>query len=317
VKAAATGSAVRPPRTKALVRVTPVGWVAAFLLAPALTLDLPGVVLWPILAGLVAVHEGGHVVAARRFRYPIEEVVVGIGPKLVDLTISGMTMTLRAIPIVGWVAAEVDLSPRRYVHRRYMWFAAAGPIFSLGAALVLNLATAVAVDGVEGLTPSSVRQNVERTAEQAAAVPAMLMQAVGDAVEVVGDLFVPDGPADHAGSVHGPDRVGGNTGDGDASLVSVVGMAAVASSNVDRHGYVYALALAAALSASLAGVNLIPALGLDGSQIVMASLRGLRLRYPRVGRGLSVIFTSIGCVLLVVLGLMVLRAFVVDIANLV
>lgn len=94
-------------------------------------------------------------------------------------------------------------------------------------------------------------------------------------------------------------------------------MASVASSNVDRHGYVHALALAAALSASLAGTNLIPALGLDGSQIVMAVLRGLRLRYPRVGRSLSGVFSSIGCVLLVVLGLMILRAFVVHIANLV
>lgn len=210
MKAAATGSAVRPPRTKALVRVTPVGWVAAFLLALALT--LPGVALWLILAGLVAVHEGGHAVAARRFRYPIEEAVVGIGPKLAALTASGMTMTLRAIPIVGWVAAEVDLSPRRYVHRRYMWFAAAGPIFSLGAALVLNLATAVVVDGVDGLTSSSVRQNVEWIAEQAAVVPAMLMQAVGDAVEVVGDLFAPDRAADHAGPVHRPFQVGGHMG---------------------------------------------------------------------------------------------------------
>ncbi len=312
-----TDPTASPPQHDRRVGVTAAGWVALLLLSVSLALNVSGAILWSILTALTAVHEAGHALAARHFRFPIRAVVVGVGPKLVEVIAADTTMTLRALPIAGWVSTELGENQSHHVHRRCMMLAAAGPIFSLLAALLLNLGTLIAIDGVQGFTPSAVRWGLHQTVEQAAAMPTSLVQAVRGGREGEDSADVSQDATDPGTPTPDLDEENGSAVESDRTLVSVVGMVPVVSANVERHGYVYVLTLAAAISASVGVLNLIPAFGLDGSIIVSAFLGGIRVRSPRVGLVLGATFTVVSGALLVGLALIVVTTIAGDVAALV
>lgn len=61
-----------------------------------------------IFGFLIFIHELGHYLAARFFRVTIHEFAIGMGPKLVQKTSekTGITYSLRALPVGGFVAME-------------------------------------------------------------------------------------------------------------------------------------------------------------------------------------------------------------------
>ena len=61
-----------------------------------------------IFGVLILIHEGGHYFMARRFRVTINEFAIGMGPKLVSKKSkkTGITYSLRALPVGGFVAME-------------------------------------------------------------------------------------------------------------------------------------------------------------------------------------------------------------------
>lgn len=56
-----------------------------------------------ILAISVIVHETGHFLVAKKFNYSIEEFSIGMGPKILQKEKNGITYSLRALPLGGYV----------------------------------------------------------------------------------------------------------------------------------------------------------------------------------------------------------------------
>jgi len=95
-------------------------------------------------------------------------------------------------------------------------------------------------------------------------------------------------------------------------LQSIIGVTAALSDDVEVHGLRAALVWAAALSASVGGLNLLPVYGLDGFGIVSSALDGIRSRHRRLGSILRVIVTFVAVVGLAALAFAVVRLLLID-----
>ncbi len=86
------------------------------------------VVAWALL---VPVHEAGHALAARLCGWRVRRVGIGLGPVVKRLTVRGVPVEVRAVPIVGFVSTQPTSLRRARLSQAFVY--AAGP----GAELVV------------------------------------------------------------------------------------------------------------------------------------------------------------------------------------
>lgn len=151
-----------------------------------------------VLGLMVAVHELGHLVAARLFRIPVERFAFGFGPPLLSFRRRGVELSLRAIPFGGYAripglsAPDEDSGGEEGFARRPPWQRAlvvlAGPVANGLVALAILFAlylggTRVPVPRTIGtVTPGS-------GAAQAQLRPGdEVLEVNGEAVETWSDL---------------------------------------------------------------------------------------------------------------------------------
>jgi membrane-associated protease RseP (regulator of RpoE activity) len=131
------------------------------------------------VSALIVVHEGGHMLVARRCGMAVTEFFVGFGPVIVSVERGGTTWGLKALPIGGFVkipgmssSEEVDpaLEPRTYraaTLPRRLATVLAGPAANILAAVVIfSVAAFVMADpsdrplGADGTARTTVTQGL-------------------------------------------------------------------------------------------------------------------------------------------------------------
>lgn len=93
---------------------------------------------------LVAVHEAGHFLVAKAFRFPIFEFSIGMGPALFKKKKNGTQYSLRLLPVGGYVAfesmddqvAEERAFQKQALGHRF-WVVLAGPLMNILIAIVI------------------------------------------------------------------------------------------------------------------------------------------------------------------------------------
>lgn len=90
-----------------------------------------------VIGATVAVHEAAHAVVATRAGGRVKEIGVGFGPPLFRTTIRSLPLVIRAFPIGGYAAVDVEEIPPR----RRVGMLLAGPLANivLGAPLLYAL----------------------------------------------------------------------------------------------------------------------------------------------------------------------------------
>lgn len=117
-----------------------------------------GLLIIPILAFLIIIHELGHFFAARSVGVTVEEFGIGIPPRVRGWRWKGVLWSLNAIPFGGFVrvkgedAADVSKGSMNAAGPlQRAWFLIAGPLMNLVAAVVLS----IVIVGVQG-TPTEI-----------------------------------------------------------------------------------------------------------------------------------------------------------------
>ena len=88
-----------------------------------------------VVGALIAVHELGHLIAAKLCRIPVERFSIGFGPKLFAIEYHGTSYWLSAIPIGGYVLPGLDEGEfRKLPLGKQFAFALGGPIANFVAA---------------------------------------------------------------------------------------------------------------------------------------------------------------------------------------
>lgn len=112
-----------------------------------------GLLIVPILAFLIIIHELGHFFAARSVGVTVEEFGIGIPPRVKGWKRNGVLWSLNAIPFGGFVRVKgedgADVSPgsmNAVGPLKRGWFLIAGPLMNLLAAVVLS----ILIVGVQG-----------------------------------------------------------------------------------------------------------------------------------------------------------------------
>ncbi len=189
------------------------------------------------IGALILVHEAGHLLAARAVGVPVAAFSVGIGPTVARRTMGGVEYRLGALPLGGYVMADLD-SERDYldlpVGRRVV-FALGGPAMNVFVAFVLYVAAALASDP--------------------AGFPGALVAAWGATVHALEGAV-----RGFAVAVTEPHRLSG-----------LVGAVSAGATWVEQ-GMARGFAFAALISANLAIFNLLPLPPLDGGRIVLCLL---------------------------------------------
>ena len=221
-----------------------------------------------ILTGLVFAHELGHLVAARRCGMRPTEFFVGFGPPIWYRTsASGLRYGIKAIPAGGYVKIpgmgpreEVEASLEPYTYRaatrpKRMIVILAGVAVNFVLAILLFAGYAVADSEVGMVEAAGV--GVERTA----------LVATGT-LEGLGNLIF--GADDYASSLAAGEVP-------ENRLVSPIGGAQVADGLLEGDPTRLWL-LAAIFSASLALLNLLPLLPLDGGHAALIAVESVWAR---------------------------------------
>lgn len=89
-----------------------------------------------VIGATVALHEVAHAVAAARAGGTVKEVGVGFGPPLLRFRVRGLPVVVRALPLGGYAAVDVEQIPPR----RRIPMLLAGPLANIVAGLPLLLA---------------------------------------------------------------------------------------------------------------------------------------------------------------------------------
>ncbi|MGH2399902.1 MAG: site-2 protease family protein, partial [bacterium] len=90
-----------------------------------------------VIGATVAVHEAAHAVAAARAGGKVKEIGIGFGPALFRRTFRNLPLVVRAFPLGGYAAVDVEEIPPR----RRIGMLLAGPLTNiiLGAPLLYFL----------------------------------------------------------------------------------------------------------------------------------------------------------------------------------
>jgi regulator of sigma E protease len=96
-----------------------------------------------IVGLVIAIHEYGHLLAAKWCGIPIERFSIGFGPKLCGFTRGGTSYWLSVVPIGGYVLPALDENASRHLPlRKSILFALGGPVANVAAAYLGLIALA-------------------------------------------------------------------------------------------------------------------------------------------------------------------------------
>jgi regulator of sigma E protease len=189
-----------------------------------------------VLGFVIAVHEWGHLLAAKWCGIPVERFSVGFGPKLVGFRYRGTAYWLSAIPLGGYVLPALDESQFRNLRlHKAILFALGGPVANiatayLGLIVLGGLQFGLSLADTLSFATTRLWLNVQLMAHSIA----MLFTGVGEISGIVGIIAI-------GGSQFG------------ASLAGL-------------------LAFSVAIHLNLAMFNLLPFPPLDGGRIAFAIL---------------------------------------------
>lgn len=236
---------------------------------------LPAVpVVLVVLTALVLLHEGGHLVAARRAGMHATEFFAGFGPVVVAWrTASGLRVGLKAIPAGGYVKVvgmthKERVAPehagatfREASRARRLAVVAAGPGVNLAFGLVLLV---VAFAG-EGARPVAA---VEGGWKTTSAVTIGTLQGVG---ALVGDL------GGYTSALRDPAQ---RADEAPTRFLSPVGVAQI-SDDVAAMGPWTVVRLVSIVSIGLGVMNLLPLPPLDGGHAAVVGVEWIGARLTR------------------------------------
>ena len=240
----------------------------------ALGLWLPTVpAVLAVLTALVLIHEGGHLVAARRSGMHATEFFAGFGPVVVAWrTRSGLRVGLKAIPAGGYVKVvgmtgrekvDPELEARTFraaSRRNRLAVVAAGPLVNLVFGLVLLTVAAVA-DPFPGQAGGPLGA-LGTAWEGASLVTTGTVEGVGDLVtDLDGYVSTLGDPAQRADEAP-------------ARFLSPVGVAQI-SDEVAADGLWTIVRLIAIVSIGLGVMNLLPLPPLDGGHALLVGVEWL------------------------------------------
>jgi len=280
-------------------------WFVALAVAGLATTVGLGHLLGAWLAALLIVgaHETGHAVAARGMRIPTSDMVIGFGPRIARFGVRGLPIEIRSVPVVGWVEMDRDGVPMGSPRVAAVY--AAGPAASLLLSVAILLSAFAWFQGPSNVGFTDARDSVRTATEAAQGMWAAPFRPVLDLFE-----SSPQEPGSAAATTTQGTPDADPAGDSDPEVSSVVGIAAAAPRNVEAHGAGWVFMALAALSASVAGLNLLPAWGLDGHGIVEELAWTIQRRNPTWG-GRARQAASVVGVLTALLGLWLLVAALV------
>lgn len=269
-----SGSEGAPPRN-VVVSLRGAVIAAALIAAIATWAPMIGAYL-AIISALVAVHEGAHLVVARRCGLAVTEYAIGFGPVVASVKARGITWALRAIPAGGFVSivgpTEVSKVPegtlesqtlRGTTPARRVATIAAGPVSNLVVAVLLT-AVAYGPVGIPSETGRVHLAPVDAVTEGVAETSAVT------AATLTGLSRIVTGADEYAAAVASGDR-----DEAPAAFLSPVGAADLIGDLDDAH---YVIRFAAILSAGLGVFNLLPFPPLDGGHLAVEALNAIRSR---------------------------------------
>ena len=190
-----------------------------------------------VVVGLViAIHEYGHLLAAKWCGIPVERFSVGFGPKLVGFTYRGTSYWLSAIPLGGYVLPRLDESEsRRLPLHKAILFALGGPLANIVSAYLCLVVVGRLQFGLSAFdTLSFATTRLWADVQLMAQAIAMLFAGGGEITGIVGIVAL-------GGSQFGSTLAG-------------------------------LLAFSIAINLNLAMINLLPLPPLDGGRIALAVL---------------------------------------------
>lgn len=266
VKPRPEGDALRETKARRPRRVERWRWFVALALAGAATTAGVGYLVGVWLAALLIVgaHEAGHAVAARRLGIPTSIMVIGVGPRVARFVVRRLPIEIRSVPMLGWVEMDRDRVP--VGSPRVAAVYAAGPAASLLLSVAVLLVAFAWFQGPTNVGITDARYSVRTTVEAAQGLWTAPFRPL---LDVVGSSrHEPERAAANAAGRSGRSSDRATTEDGDREVSSIIGITAAAPRNVETHGAGWIFIAVAALSASVAGLNLLPAWGLDGHGIL-------------------------------------------------
>ena len=90
-----------------------------------------------VIGLLIAIHEYGHLLAAKLCRIPVSRFSIGFGPKLFEVKLAETSYWLSMIPLGGYVLPALDDTDfRRLPAYKRIIFALGGPIANIAGAFV-------------------------------------------------------------------------------------------------------------------------------------------------------------------------------------
>lgn len=278
VKPRSEGDALRETKARRPRRVERWRWFVALAIAATASTAGVGYLVGVWLAALLIVgaHEAGHAVVARRLGIPTSIMVIGVGPRVARFRVRGLPIEIRSVPLLGWVEMDRDRVPT--ASPRVAAVYAAGPAASLLLSVAVLLAAFAWFQGPTNVGITDARYSVRTTAEAAQGMwTAPFRPLVGSS------RHEPEGAANAAGtSRRSSDRA--TAEDGDREVSSIIGITAATPRSVESHGVGWIFMAVAALSASVAGLNLLPAWGFDGHGILEEMAGTILRRNPTWGR---------------------------------
>ncbi|MDD9947438.1 MAG: site-2 protease family protein [Myxococcales bacterium] len=197
---------------------------------------MDSLLVFAIVSALIALHEYGHLLAARAVGIPIARFSVGMGPSIASFRHGGTEYCLGILPFGGYVMPELESEQDyfRFDPGRRVVFALGGPVVNIVAACMLFALSACVTDRtILGVLDFAVTRTADTFLGTFALLPTLF---------------------EH------PDQLSG-----------VVGIVAEGSQWTSA-GAAASLSFAALLSINLAVLNLLPLPPLDGGKVVLCLL---------------------------------------------
>jgi membrane-associated protease RseP (regulator of RpoE activity) len=240
----------------------------------ALAWWLPGAAVFlGLLSVLVVLHEAGHYAVARRAGMRPTEFFVGFGPVIwARTTAGGLRWGVKAIPAGGYVKIP-GMGPREEVEASlepYTYRAASRPrrLAVILAGVAVNLVVAVVLFATQVMMTAEPRVGPVDALDEGVSMTSEVLTAT---VEGLGGLVV--GIGDYAGSV----AAGGVP---EHRMMSPIGGAQLTDGILEDDPSKLLL-LTGVFSASLALLNLLPLLPLDGGHAALVVAEGALARLRR------------------------------------